>query len=120
MDAAAAHKRFVAQFPKAVRYITTHREMQAGICKRLFNDLYIGSPLTTNSVSLLPAKAAALLTSIHEDVEVLNTSQSLRQMPFAGADKPSLPCLTLEPYTHKLSAVQFLNHHEEPLDTTSK
>ena len=42
-------------------------------------------------------EAAALLTSVHQDAVVLNTSQSLQQMPFAVASAQSLPCLTCKP-----------------------
>ena len=53
----------------------------------------------------VPLQAAALLLSVHPTLVVLNTSQSLNQMPFALDDARALPCLTCRPQFFKTCSV---------------
>ena len=145
VDARAAYNNLVGKYPLAVRYIGTHREMQADLWQVFYYlrlsqhnfpsfsismENYVVSPcypmMFTPSIiyhnlwadiddgkwwkimwlahvppwrlpPLADWEAAALLTSVHQDAVVLNTSQSLQQMPFAVASAQSLPCLTCKP-----------------------
>eukprot|EP00434_Breviolum_minutum_P009292 symbB.v1.2.008188.t2/scaffold450.1/size202773/7 len=66
VDPSTAVRTFKAAHPRAARFISTHREMEA----------------------------VSLLTAVNPAISIVNTSQNLHCIPFQSGERCNLPCLT--------------------------
>ena len=98
VDVLNARSNFMNKYPEAARYITTRREMEAFFFKTCYSIVFaILSQHIITPLLFAAGKAIALLLAHNPNVAIANTSQSLRQMPFATNTKAALPCLTYKP-----------------------
>lgn len=93
----------MAKYPEAeaAKVISTRREMEA--CSNQLKGVYMFLFFVA-LVLLSTCKATALLTAVHGNVAVVNTSQSLSYMPFCRDTDEALPCLTHRPHLENLTS----------------
>lgn len=90
---------FAQRFPAAAKQITSYREMEAGFLFLLISFILLNinnyCSYTNERGETLSAKQACnLLAACHPEIAVVNTSQSLGQMPLLEKQSQELMCLT--------------------------